>query len=103
MKCPKCGYNNYFLTPTELLVAELLAFPNKIIASELNITEGTIKTHVTHIQVKTNSTNRTEVLLKLVREGVLIISHNTIDNSGVVCKIFTGEDCDLPIDAPTLE
>lgn len=58
------------LTPTEWKVINLVAdgFPNKAIARTLNVTEGTVKTHLKHIFRKTSVTNRT-ALANLVFHG----------------------------------
>jgi DNA-binding CsgD family transcriptional regulator len=37
--------------------------PNKIIASELDLSENTIKVHISHIMRKLNATNRTEAVV----------------------------------------
>ena len=55
--------------------AEVLALlvegkPNKIICRELNVSEGTVKTHVSAILRALNVGNRTQVLFALSRLGV---------------------------------
>jgi DNA-binding NarL/FixJ family response regulator len=41
--------------------------PNKVIAAELRISEGTVKIHVRHIMKKLAAKNRTEVAIKSAR------------------------------------
>lgn len=67
------------ITPTDLGLtdrqAEVLALlvegkPNKIICRELDVSEGTVKTHVSAILRALNVANRTQVLFALSRLGV---------------------------------
>ncbi len=55
------GENNGILTPRQLDVLKLIAQgkPNKIIANELHLSEGTVKLHVTAILKALNVINRT--------------------------------------------
>lgn len=52
-------------TEREIQVLETLrrGLPNKIIASELDLSENTIKVHISHIMRKLNATNRTEAVV----------------------------------------
>lgn len=43
--------------------------PNKIIASELDLSENTIKVHISHIMRKLNATNRTEAVVFSQQSG----------------------------------
>lgn len=56
---------------TEILthVAEGLA--NKQIASELNITEGTVKTHLNHMMAKLGVSGRTAAVVTAFRRGII--------------------------------
>ena len=60
------------LSQRERQVAALVAqgLPNKLIASELHLSEGTIKVYLFHIFQKTKVTNRTELAVWQVRGGV---------------------------------
>jgi two-component system NarL family response regulator len=61
------------LTPREHEVLQLLAEgkPNKIIASDLSITEVTVKSHVQSLFRKLNVLSRTEALAVATRKGLL--------------------------------
>jgi two-component system NarL family response regulator len=61
------------LTPREHQVLQLLAEgkPNKIIASDLSITEVTVKSHVQSLFRKLNVLSRTEALAVASRKGLL--------------------------------
>lgn len=54
-------------TAPELKVAALLVkgVPNRAIAKELGLVEGTVKMHVHHMLKKTGASNRTQLALKL--------------------------------------
>ena len=60
------------LSHRERQVAMLVArgLPNKLIASELHLAEGTIKMYLFHIFQKTKCNNRTELAIWQVREGL---------------------------------
>ena len=47
----------------EVLATLRRGLPNKIIASELNLSHNTIKVHISHIMRKLRATNRTEVVI----------------------------------------
>jgi DNA-binding CsgD family transcriptional regulator len=62
------------LSPSQMQVLALLAnaYPNKLIARELGISESTVKVHVKAILRKTGARNRTDVALRargLAAEG----------------------------------
>jgi len=59
------------LTPREREVLELIArgFPNKRIASELGLSEKTVKAHVGHVLAKLGVDDRTQAALYAVRSG----------------------------------
>ena len=59
------------LTPTERTVAGYLIEGHKIrvIANELVVSEGTIKTHLSHIYRKVGCSNRTELLQEFWKKG----------------------------------
>ena len=68
-------------TPTELLsereieVLKLVAQgnANKEIAAELNITDSTVKTHVSSIFQKLNARDRTDAVMQAVKRGIIKI------------------------------
>ncbi|MGV9674091.1 LuxR C-terminal-related transcriptional regulator [Nocardia sp. NPDC003482] len=59
------------LSSREVEVIELLAAgePNRLIARKLSISEGTVKTHVTHILRKLGAANRAEAVSYWLRDG----------------------------------
>ncbi len=65
------GASRVSLTERQEQVLQLLArgAPIKVICRELNLSEGTVKTHVTAIYRAFNASNRTEALLAARRNG----------------------------------
>jgi len=63
------------LTPREVQVLELLAegLPNKAIAARLNISDQTVKFHVSAICGKLGAANRTEAVRRAVRRGLITL------------------------------
>jgi DNA-binding NarL/FixJ family response regulator len=63
------------LTNRELEILTLLAEgkSNKLIARELNISEGTVKTHVKNILEKLDATSRTEAVAVAARRGLITL------------------------------
>ena len=63
------------LTNRELEILTLLAEgkSNKLIARELNISEGTVKTHVKSILEKLDATSRTEAVAVAARRGLITL------------------------------
>ncbi|MGQ0591784.1 MAG: response regulator [Gammaproteobacteria bacterium] len=61
------------LTPRELEILTLVGrgLSNKLIARALDITEGTVKTHVKNLLEKLDATSRTEALAVAVRRGLI--------------------------------
>jgi len=61
------------LTPRELAVLRLLAFgmTNKEIAERLDITDGTVKVHLTNLFQKLNASTRTEAVATAIRRGLV--------------------------------
>ena len=61
------------LTPRELRVLELLAVgsTNKQIASELDISDNTVRTHVNNIMEKLQVSDRTEAVANALKKGVI--------------------------------
>ena len=65
------------LTSTELKIVTLVkqAKTNRQIATELHIAEGTVKTHIRHILIKTGAKSKAELIIKEV-----LINMVNIDN-----------------------
>ena len=63
------------LTPREVQVLELLAegLPNKAIASRLDISDQTVKFHVSAICGKLGAANRTDAVRRAVRRGLITL------------------------------
>jgi two-component system NarL family response regulator len=67
------GVTRVQLTPRELATLKLLADgkANKEIASELDISERTVKTHLAHLFEKLGATSRTEAVRVATRRGLV--------------------------------
>ena len=63
------------LTPREVQVLELLAegLPNKAIAVKLQISDQTVKFHVSSISGKLSARNRTDAVRRAVRRGLITL------------------------------
>jgi DNA-binding NarL/FixJ family response regulator len=63
------------LTPREVQVLELLAegLPNKAIAVRLQISDQTVKFHVSSISGKLGAKNRTDAVRRAVRRGLIAL------------------------------
>src|SRR5207244_5389716 len=63
------------LTPREVQVLELLAegLPNKAIAERLQISDQTVKFHVSSISAKLGAANRTDAVRRAVRRGLITL------------------------------
>ncbi|MGE5553651.1 MAG: LuxR C-terminal-related transcriptional regulator [Betaproteobacteria bacterium] len=61
------------LTSRELEILGLIGagLSNRKVAAQLFISEGTVKTHITHLLQKLGLANRTEAALFAIREGIL--------------------------------
>ena len=61
------------LTPRELEVLQGLAkgFSNKEIMDELDISEGTVKLHLSNLRKKLNAADRTQALITAVQRGIV--------------------------------
>ena len=66
------------LTPRELEVLQGLAkgYSNKEIMDELDISEGTVKLHLTNLRKKLNAADRTQALITAVQRGIVQIASN---------------------------
>lgn len=64
------------LTPREKEILNYIAqgYPNKQIAAELDISEQTIKNHVTSILRKLNANARTEAVVVAIKQGLITIT-----------------------------
>lgn len=69
---PRDAARDTGLTPREHEVLALLArgLTNRLIARQLDVTEKTVKTHVSHVLAKLGVTDRTQAALLAVREGL---------------------------------
>jgi len=78
---PRAGRRDHFrapieaLTPREVQVLELLAegLPNKLIAERLEISDQTVKFHVSSISGKLGAANRTDAVRLAVRQGLITL------------------------------
>ena len=72
---PTHGVTPEALTPREIQVLELLAegLPNKAIAARLEISDQTVKFHVASIAGKLGAANRTDVVRRAVRRGLIAL------------------------------
>ena len=63
------------LTPREIEVLELLAegLPNKAIAARLRISDQTVKFHIAAISSKLGAANRTDIVRRAVRGGLITL------------------------------
>ena len=63
------------LTPREVQVLELLAegLPNKAIAARLQISDQTVKFHVSSISGKLGAKNRTDAVRRAARRGLITL------------------------------
>ncbi len=60
--------------------------PNKIIASELDLSENTIKVHISHIMRKLNATNRTEAVVFSQQYGSGVKGTNGSNGHGAMLR-----------------
>jgi DNA-binding NarL/FixJ family response regulator len=72
---PEYGQFAEPLTPREVQVLELLAegMPNKAIAQALGISDQTVKFHVSSISGKLGAANRTDIVRRAVRRGLIAL------------------------------
>lgn len=78
MKCPVCDQR---LTPMELRVLETLAVDGATdleIALRLGLSRYTVKTHMGTIMRKFRSHNRTELILRALRAGVIALESEEV-------------------------
>ncbi len=63
------------LTPRETQVLQLLAegLPNKVIASQLEISEHTVKFHINSIMGKLGAQSRTDAVMRATRSGLILL------------------------------
>ncbi|AHH17648.1 transcriptional regulator [Nocardia nova SH22a] len=74
---PALSQAHPLLSTREVEVVELLAAgePNRLIARKLSISEGTVKTHVTHILRKLGAANRAEAVAYWLRDAPARCAH----------------------------
>ncbi len=67
--------NTAQLTPREIEMLNYLTqgYSNKKIARELNISEHTVKNHITSVLGKLNATDRTEAVVIAIRQGLITL------------------------------
>ncbi|MEP6925259.1 MAG: response regulator transcription factor [Pyrinomonadaceae bacterium] len=72
---PKLSLQSESLTPREKEILEMLAegISNKLIAYRLNISEHTVKFHVSSIFAKLDVTTRTEAVTESLRRGLILL------------------------------
>jgi DNA-binding NarL/FixJ family response regulator len=56
---------------TEILKCVAAGMSNKLIAAELNISDGTVKTHMKSILPKLNASDRTHAVTIALKRGIL--------------------------------
>ena len=63
------------LTPRETQVLQLLGegLPNKVIASQLDISEHTVKFHINSIMGKLGAQSRTDAVMRATRSGLILL------------------------------
>ena len=63
------------LTPRETQVLQLLAegLPNKVMASQLDISEHTVKFHINSIMGKLGAQSRTDAVMRATRSGLILL------------------------------
>ena len=63
------------LTPREVEVLELVSrgLPSKLIARELDVSESTVKFHLSSIYTKLNASSRTEAVSRAARMGLITL------------------------------
>ncbi|MGC2766301.1 MAG: LuxR C-terminal-related transcriptional regulator, partial [Candidatus Acidiferrum sp.] len=68
------------LTPRELQVLRTVATgkSNKEIGAKLNISEATVKVHVTHMLEKLRVTGRSEAISKAVKRGLVRLDEDDV-------------------------
>ncbi len=60
------------LTNKELEVLKMLSYPNRVIASRLKITEGTVKTHLNSLFYKIpNQKTRAGLIIEALRRNII--------------------------------
>ncbi|GGR15978.1 response regulator [Deinococcus ruber] len=73
------------LTPRETLTLRLIArgYANKVIAQELDVTEPTVKTHVSRLLSKLGLNSRTQAALYALKHGLASLENSVLDKEGV--------------------
>lgn len=65
--------NNHFLTPRELEIFELLIKneTTKTIANKLNISDKTVRNHISNVIGKLGVSSRTQAIVILMKNGII--------------------------------
>ena len=74
------------LTPRETLTLRLIArgHANKVIAQELDVSEPTVKTHVSRLLSKLGLNSRTQAALYALKHGLASLESSVLDEEGVL-------------------
>lgn len=69
------SFNTSILTKREQEILSLVAegYPNKLVAARLNISERTVKNHLTNIMTKLHASDRTHAVVTAIRLGWLAV------------------------------
>jgi len=69
--CCSIKVTNGILTKSEIEVLKIVKQPDKIIASELNISPDTVSTHLQNIRIKTGLKNKAELSIFAYQKGLI--------------------------------
>ena len=62
------------LRELQCLIAAGEGLSNKMIAANLAISEGTVKTHIRHVMTKLDAGDRTHAVVRAIEEGYLTVA-----------------------------
>ncbi|MBZ9654894.1 helix-turn-helix transcriptional regulator [Phyllobacterium lublinensis] len=86
MDAPETAMIGFTERERQVLATLRRGLPNKIIASELDLSENTIKVHISHIMRKLNATNRTEAVVFSQKYGSGTNGSNGSNGHGAVLR-----------------